>query len=238
MASLLLFSSCGKDQAQANSAGAQPSDETCSGANCTEQSINAPVGVQPNEVVVPYDTNPSNPKRTTLRFPEFDASWGMKQAIFTKAVGYFQSQVASIDNPRYFTIVDFNLNASKPRMFIFDLSNGTVEKHNTAAGSGSDPDGDGFATLFSNVEGSKESSLGFYKTLTTYNGKHGYSLKLAGLSATNSNAEAREIMMHPADYVTDGVRAGRSWGCTAIDPKTSKSVIDKVKNGSIMLVDR
>ena len=81
------------------------------------------------------------------------------------------------------------------------------------------------------------SSLGFYRTLTTYNGKHGYSLKLAGLSPTNSNAEARAIMMHPADYVVDGVRAGRSWGCTAIDPKTSKDVIDRVKNGSIMLVD-
>ena len=29
-------------------------------------------------------------------------------------------------------------------------------------------------------------------------------------------------------------RAGRSWGCPALDPKVSKGVIDKIRNGGLL----
>ena len=83
------------------------------------------------------------------------------------------------------------------------------------------------------------SSLGFYRTLQTYNGKHGLSLRLEGLSPTNSNAAEPAIVMHPADYVSDSApKAGRSWGCPALDPNESSSMISRVKNGSVLLIDR
>jgi len=228
----ITLTSCGKNESN------PASGETCE--SCTEQSLNAPVGPQPApEPMVEYDAVPTNPKRSTLRFPAFDPSWGLTKRIFDKAVVYYQRNQATIPNPRYFTIVDFNLRATQKRLFLFDLSNGSVERHAVAAGKNSDPDNNGYATQFSNVEGSKESSLGFYRTLTTYNGTHGLSLKLAGLDSTNSNVERRAIVMHPANYVSDATPfAGRSWGCTAIDPKISASVIARLKNGSGMLVDR
>ncbi|MGZ3659968.1 MAG: murein L,D-transpeptidase catalytic domain family protein [Bdellovibrionota bacterium] len=230
---VLLLTSCGKNESQ------NSTEETCTGASCTEQSINAPVGPQPVEEVVAYDAVASNPSRDTLRFPAFDSSWGLKKAIYDKAVDYFQKNRGTIPNPRYFTLVDFNLRATQKRLFLFDLSTGSVERHAVAAGKNSDPDDDGFATKFSNALGSEESSLGFYRTLQTYIGGHGLSLKLSGLDPTNSNAEARAIVMHPANYVNDSTpRAGRSWGCTAIDPAVSAKVIARLKNGSMMLVDR
>jgi hypothetical protein len=69
-------------------------------------------------------------------------------------------------------------------------------------------------------------------------GEHGYSLRLRGLEATNNNAEVRDIVMHPAPYVQESAdRAGRSWGCAALDPTISQYVIDDVKDGSLLLMD-
>ena len=55
----------------------------------------------------------------------------------------------------------------------------------------SDPENDGTPRRFSNVEGSLQSSLGYYVTAETYEGKWGYSLRLDGLSATNSQVRKR-----------------------------------------------
>jgi hypothetical protein len=238
VASVLAFTSCGKNQQTTNPVLSQ--DEECPRGNCTEQSLNAPTGEQPKqEPQIPYDQVEGNPPRGTLRFPAFDPAWGLTRHVYDKAVAYYARNGSALENPRYFTIVDFNLSASQRRLFLFDLSNDHVEKHAVAAGKNSDPTNSGYATHFSNDAGSEESSLGFYKTLATYNGAHGLSLRLSGLSPTNSNAEARAIVMHPASYVDDSVpHAGRSWGCTAIDPSVSAGVIAKLKNGSIMLVDR
>ncbi len=214
-------------------------EETCQGDSCSERDINAPVGVQAEEAPVDdYDSIAGNPARSTLRFPIFDPSWSLSRAIFEKAMHYFEQNKNSIPNPRYFMVVDFNLHSSKKRLFVFDLSNGTVQKHNVAAGKNSDPDGNGYATRFSNTPNSKMSSLGFYQTLHTYTGGHGLSLRLRGLSGTNSNVEARDVVMHPANYVSDSGRAGRSWGCPAIDPAISQGLIAKVKNGAMLLIDR
>jgi hypothetical protein len=230
LASLLILTSCGK--------GSAPDGETCT--TCSEQSLNAPVGPQPApEPVDDYDAGSANPPRATLAFPAFSSKWGLKKALFDRAMQYYLDQKSNIANPRYFTIVDFSLSANKKRLFLFDLSNGTVEMHAVAAGTNSDPDNDGMATKFSNTEGSKMSSLGFYRTLQTYNGTHGLSLRLDGLENTNDNALSRAIVMHPADYVSDATpHAGRSWGCPAVDPKVSASLIAKVKNGSILLIGR
>lgn len=223
-------------QEQYSFAGAQD-DEQCTQIGCSERTINRPLGVQPPQVEIQSFQDEIS-LRATMRFPDFDSSWGMQREIFDRAQRYYETNKGSIENTRYFMIVDFNLHSSKRRFFLFDLSNGKVEKHNVAAGKNSDPDNNGFATSFSNTPESLKSSLGFYRTLSTYKGAHGYSLRLQGLSASNSNAESRDIVMHPADYVKDGGKTGRSWGCPALDPKVSRGIIDKVKNGAILLIDK
>lgn len=227
LALLFALSSCGKSEME----------ETCTSGACTEASINAPVGPQPEEVDEPdYDLVESNPKRETLRFPAYDASWGLKRSVYDKAVAFYARNRASLENPRYATLVDFSKHSSKRRLFLFDLSNGRVETHNVSHGKNSDPDNNGTATKFSNSPGSQMSSLGAYKTLRTYNGGHGYSLRLDGLETTNDNALSRAIVVHPANYVSDSGRAGRSWGCPALDPRISKGVIDKIRNGSLLVI--
>jgi len=136
----------------------------------------------------------------------------------------------------YVGIVDFSQHSSKKRFYLFDLKAGTVERHNVSHGSGSDRNNDGLADTFSNQAGSNASSLGMAKTAETYNGKHGYSLRLDGLESTNSNIRSRDIVMHSATYVHDGGTTGRSWGCTALDPSIYISVIDRLKGGSFLLL--
>ncbi|MGZ3693000.1 MAG: murein L,D-transpeptidase catalytic domain family protein, partial [Bdellovibrionota bacterium] len=231
--SLLALSACGQTGSQL--------EEACTSSGCSEKTINAPVNPvdSANPTVPSAPTSPSSPDHPlAYRFPEFQESWKLGRSTYEKAVSYYNQNQGLIKNNRYVTIIDFSQPSSHHRLYLFDLKTGSVEMHATAHGKNSDPDNDGFPTQFSNTENSLESSLGFYLTLATYNGTHGYSLRLRGLEASNNNAEARDIVMHPADYVSDAKNyAGRSWGCPAIDPSISKSVIDKVRDGSLLFID-
>lgn len=209
-------------------------EEACNSEKCSETDINAPVPGVPT----PPSSGQANPKQD-YRMPDFDSSWGLSRAIYEKTVKFYERNYRDIPNKAYVTIIDFGRSSSNKRFYLFNLANGTVEKYLTSHGAGSDPDNDGMATLFSNIPNSKQSSLGFYLTLSTYMGSHGYSLRLNGLESSNSNAESRAIVMHPADYVSEkNSRAGRSWGCPALDPSISKSVIDRVRDGSLILIDK
>lgn len=153
----------------------------------------------------------------------------------SQAVAYLKKYESKFDNDNYLVVIDYSQHSSRKRFYLINLNNGSVERHNVAHGLGSDPDKDGYAQKFSNVEGSKATSLGFYRTLGTYSGKHGYSLLLQGLSSTNSNAYDRAIVIHGADYVSDGSSyAGRSWGCPALDMDVRSSVITRIKNGALI----
>src|SRR5262249_31695233 len=106
-----------------------------------------------------------------------------------------------------------------------------------AHGAGS---GDNFATRFSNLENSRESSLGLFLTRDTYEGGNGYSLRLQGLDAgVNDLAFERKIVMHGAWYVSSQQiqkvrRIGRSWGCPALPTGVAHGVIDRIKGGSFV----
>lgn len=136
----------------------------------------------------------------------------------------------------YWAVVDFNLSSSVERLFIFNLKSQIVRQFLVAHGSGS---GLGFATKFSNEIGSFCSSLGAYKTLSTYTGAHGNSLQIKGLEPTNSNALVRTIVIHSATYVVPDYqgtgRSGRSEGCFAVNPKDIDEVIRCLKDGSYLM---
>lgn len=153
-----------------------------------------------------------------------------------EAILYYDKNKASLGNTKVLSIIDFSQRSTKKRWYFIDMTTGAVWNITVAHGKGSDANHDGFAEKFSNVSGTNASSLGFYKTAETYQGSHGYSLKLDGLSATNSNVRARSIVVHGANYVQDKeVIQGRSWGCPAVSLANYKRVIDLIKNGSLIL---
>lgn len=136
------------------------------------------------------------------------------------------------------TVIDYSLPSRERRLWVLDLEHGDVLAHELVAhGKGT---GDDLARAFSNTEGSNQSSLGTFVTGATYQGKHGLSLRLRGLDASlNSNAEARGIVVHAADYVNDGIvaqlgRLGRSQGCPALNPAVASRIIGLIKGGTVV----
>lgn len=162
-----------------------------------------------------------------------------KNVIPTKlreaALAYFDVNKKNFANQKYLSIVDFSQHSSKSRFYLVDMTTGSVTALHTSHGKGSDTDRNGFAESFSNVSGSEKSSLGYFRVAETYSGKHGLSIRLDGLSSTNSNARARAVVIHSASYVSESSqRAGLSWGCFVLDPKYLSSVVAKIKNGSLL----
>jgi len=153
----------------------------------------------------------------------------------TAALAYYQANASRITNKTYLSVVDFSANSKYARLFIINMNSGAVTELHVAHGSGSDPNNDGYATLFSNTSGSHMSSLGFYLTAESYNGKHGLSLRIDGLSSTNSNVRARAVVIHGATYVYDkDTQAGRSDGCFAVSMAEHTTVVNELKNGSLL----
>lgn len=169
------------------------------------------------------------------QYDHLDPKGLVPKKLLEEALIYFDSNLDKIPNKDLLLVVDFKAHSSKKRQFIIDLRSGEVTSMLVTHGKNSDTDNDGYATKFSNTVDSKQTSLGFYLTAETYFGKYGYSLRLDGLSATNSKARARAIVIHPADYVVDnGKKVGRSYGCLAVDPKLSESYINLVKEGTLI----
>lgn len=130
-------------------------------------------------------------------------------------------------------VIDFRRSSVEPRLWVFDLqTQAQLFEERVAHGRGS---GDARALRFSNQPDSHTSSLGLYRTLDTYEGGNGYSLRLQGLEAgVNDRAYERAIVIHGADYVSDGFvrtagRLGRSYGCPAVRREIARPLIDSLK---------
>lgn len=154
--------------------------------------------------------------------------------MLREALHYYDAHLETIPNKRFLGIINFKDHNSKERFFIIDMESGKVERYLVAHGKNSDPNFDGFATKFSNKIDSKMTSLGFYLTAETYEGDHGYSLRLDGLSSTNSNARKRAIVIHSADYVAPGEKIGRSFGCPALEVRYHQMIIGQIKEGALL----
>jgi len=162
----------------------------------------------------------------------------------------FQKAKAALDSHRYqarardvMGIVDFSKSSSEARFHLVDLMNGTVESHLVAHGRGSDPDHSGFVERFSNAFGSYATSNGAYTTGDYYEGKYGLSMKVQGLDWSNSNAEARAIVIHNAWYAEPGMIAqhgklGRSEGCFAFSRASQWDVMRRLAGGRMIYADK
>ncbi|CCH55023.1 hypothetical protein BN8_04254 [Fibrisoma limi BUZ 3] len=164
-------------------------------------------------------------------------SSGLRKEIFDYALRGWQKMASA---KPIVSIVDLSQPSNKKRLYVIDLLNRKL-LFQTYVSHGRNS-GDLVASRFSNITSSFQSSLGFYQTLKTYNGKHGLSLQLKGLEkGFNDKAYDRNIVLHGADYVCEDFirrtgRLGRSQGCPAVPYALSKSIIQAVKDGSCLFV--
>ena len=169
------------------------------------------------------------------RYAHLDPGHEVPDALLKKAILYFDAYKSRFANKSYMSVIDFSKHSSKKRFWIIEMKTGAVWGMRTAHGKGSDRQHDGVAESFSNVSGSNASSLGVYKASETYFGKYGLSLRLDGLSPTNSNARARAVVIHAAPYVSEtNVIQGRSYGCPAVTPAHRDRVVEQLKGGSMI----
>ncbi len=138
------------------------------------------------------------------------------------------------------TIVDFSKPSTEERMFVINLkTKQVIAKSLCAHGRNS---GENWAETFSNNSESYQSSLGFFIASETYDGKHGYSLKLDGQeTGFNDKARDRGVVIHGADYVSKQFiastgRLGRSQGCPALPLEKYEKIISLIKGGSCLFI--
>jgi hypothetical protein len=162
----------------------------------------------------------------------------LERAVFEKAIqGY--DKIKSKKN--LLVIVDFSKPSVEKRFFVINIDKKeVVYKTLVAHGRNS---GDNYATKFSNIPGSLQSSLGFYLTGSIIQSpKHGLALELIGLEkGINDKAKEREIIIHAADYVSESFckmqgRLGRSFGCPALPPDLNKEIVQQIKNGAVLYI--
>lgn len=166
---------------------------------------------------------------------------GLAKETFEYALKGYKKLVenGTAQNQQYLSIVDLDQSSRKRRFYLLDMKNRQLILNTFVAhgkNSGLDE-----ALKFSNNPNSEASSLGFYVTKNTYTGKHGVSLRLAGLeNGFNDKAEQRGIVVHGASYVNkeraESDFMGRSQGCPALPETEYAQVINLIKDGSILFI--
>lgn len=140
-------------------------------------------------------------------------------------------------------IADFGQPSRVARFYLVNLLGGHARGLLVSHGRGSDPAHSGWLQRFSNEPRSNASSAGAYVTGAKYVGKHGRSMRLAGLNPSNSNAEARAIVIHGAPYVSRAMvaqhgKVGRSQGCFAFEEAELASVLEQLGPGRLLLAGK
>jgi hypothetical protein len=169
------------------------------------------------------------------------SAFGLSSQAVQQAVNGFQSLKAKEKVTKDILIViDYTKSSNLERFFILNMKDTSVVKSLLVAHGRNT--GNEFARQFSNEPGSYMSSLGFYRTAETYQGKHGLSLRLDGLErGINNLARERAIVIHQADYVSMDFakqhgRIGRSLGCPALPQDDYEEVISLIKDGCLMYI--
>jgi len=167
------------------------------------------------------------------------AAPGLNKEALRHAVAAMQCAVNNGAQPaQRLAVIDYSLPSTARRLWIFDLKRQRVLLRDFVAHGRQS--GENLATRFSNREGSHQSSLGLFRTAESYQGKHGYSLRMDGLEpGINDRARERAIVIHSAAYVDPALarsqgRIGRSLGCPAVRPEVGRMVVDQLKGGQFM----
>lgn len=168
---------------------------------------------------------------------------GVSSALIARALNALQKHQDSIPQRDVIAIADFSRPSYARRFHLLDVASGGVTSYLVAHGRGSDPAHTGWLERFSNKPSSNATSSGTFRTEGFYIGAHGRSIRLAGLDATNNNAEPRGIVVHGAWYVSDAMARehgvlGRSQGCFALAENCLNEVFAKLGPGRMIYADK
>jgi hypothetical protein len=164
---------------------------------------------------------------------------GLRPEVLRPALGAHRRAVADrLTTSPLLTVIDYSLPSRVRRLWVLDLRAGRVlAREYVAHGRNT---GDDVARRFSNRPGSLQTSLGLFLTGKAYRGKHGLSLRLRGLDPRlNGLAERRAIVLHGADYVSEGTiaalgRLGRSQGCPAVERAVARRLVELIRDGTAL----
>lgn len=171
-----------------------------------------------------------------------DSTQAPGRGLLEKALtGYLHLvEIGTIATGKPLTIIDFSIPSSEDRLWVIDMEKFEVSYQSLVAHGRNS--GERIAKNFSNQHSSYMSSLGFYITGETYQGNHGYSLRLDGLEkGINDQARSRAIVIHGADYVNEKFisatgRLGRSLGCPALPMGPHEVIINLIKDKSPIFI--
>lgn len=159
--------------------------------------------------------------------------------VIALAVRASQCRLAQGEVPaQRLAVIDYSLPSTEQRLWVFDLQRRTLLFHELVAHGRNS--GKNMASQFSNQNESMATSLGLYRTRSTYVGQNGYSLRMEGLEpGFNDRAFDRAIVIHGAPYVSRDLarlngRIGRSLGCPAVRPAIAHKLIDSMKDGQLL----
>jgi hypothetical protein len=202
--------------------------------------------LSPAELTV---TGPESIKLTKLNFEDSIKTLytsiglekiGMNYDVFRYGmIGFYSlKQSGKVSDRNLVSFIDFTKPSTEKRFYTVDLDSRSVKFHSLVSHGRNT--GENIAKSFSNKEHCNQSSLGFYITGETYVGSKGYSMRLDGVDGNyNSNMRNRAVVMHDAEYVSDSWvkkygRLGRSQGCPALPKEICKTVIDTIKDKTVI----
>ncbi len=149
--------------------------------------------------------------------------------------------------PAIIVVVDFAKRSDEPRLYRIDLryGRGIDEPILVAHGIGSDPNDDGIADAFGDVQDSLMSSLGPARGSEIYVGINGRSLRLDGLEPSNRSMRARDIVVHSYSptlmryfngelLMARGGRPGTSEGCFVVEPDKRDWIMQTLVEGGFL----
>jgi hypothetical protein len=157
------------------------------------------------------------------------------KVIYTSYIAYIHARALGYDPQQLLTIVDYTKPSSQPRLWVFDLKRKklvlkTVVAHGVGSGRGL------YVNNLSNTTDSYTSSIGVMLTGAPYIGYYGYSLDLYGLEpGFNDKAYERRIVMHSWPPLKKDQTIGRSNGCLVVSPAISENLINRIKDGTIIV---
>lgn len=187
--------------------------------------------------------NPAAARLTDSLYNKFNLiMYGLDRTVFYKAYKGYQFLLNSgkLKKTNLLTIIDYSQSSMLRRMFVIDMEAGRV-LFNTYVSHGKRSGGE-YASMFSNINKSNMSSLGFMVTAESYYGKCGYSMRFDGMEkGINDKVRSRSVVMHGSKYVGEAAisargKTGNSLGCPAIPSIEHKDIINTIKNGSCLFI--
>lgn len=152
----------------------------------------------------------------------------------------FNIESVSLEDQRFFTLIDYTKPGTKSRMYLVDRVTGNVKNMGVAHGrykssyvrmfSKPLKNSVKWARYFSNTPGSNAPSSGFFFAGQEYEGKFGRSLVLHGIEeGINDNACERAVVIHKHLMVSKKRAYVMSSGCPMVSYSNINPVIDAMK---------